>query len=71
MCYELKKQGSKVILFNIATEKDEYKITCVDTVQKLLGVSAICRNDKLKIPFSRVVNFNIKLIKKVCPECFI
>lgn len=64
MDYELKKKGSYAILIYIPTEKNEYKITCVDVAQKLLGVSAIDRNDKIRIPFSRVSNFDIEFIKK-------
>lgn len=71
MNYILKKKDKDAILINDATKKEEYKITCIDLQQMLIGVSAINRNDKIKIPFKRVENFDIGLLKEVLPECFI
>jgi|TARA_R110000764_G_scaffold238243_1_gene335204 hypothetical protein len=69
--YKIKKNDKGLCLVYVVTSEEEYKVVSVDPAQNLLAVSAIRRDDRIKIPFSRVANLDMDLLERYFPEYFI
>lgn len=69
--YKIKKNDKGLCLVYVLTSEEEYKVVSVDPAQNLLAVSAIRRDDRIKIPFSRVANLDMDLLERYFPEYFI
>jgi hypothetical protein len=70
-CYQFKIKNQEAILINGSTGEEEYKIESIDLQQYLFQVSALNRDDKIKIPFYRVEKASMETIRQYYPEDFI